>query len=120
MKRFMQTLTLVLGLAVLLAPLGVGASGYENIGGQSGYRVYYGNPRTITNPAAAGPAVAFYQMSSGRVDLGAHNCNGTLYQYNYMEQYSWKAVWDTSTPDTVFCLWHNAAPAGWYGDLNWD
>lgn len=103
----------------MLAPAGVSAASYENIGGVAGYSVYF-SERTIVDPATAGPAVVFYQYITGRVELGAHNCHRTLYAYNYMQQYTWRAVWDTQVANTVFCLWTNAAPAGWNGNLGWD
>ena len=117
MKRFMQTVALVLGLAVLLAPGSVGAAGYENIGGSSGYRVY-STRRAITYPPTSGPEVAFLQFSSGTLSLGAHSCGGSFYGLYSQTPGVWRPVFYTSTPQT-FCL-YSSANHSWNGDLSWD
>lgn len=120
MKRFMQTLGLVLGCLIVLMPSGVSAAGYANIGGQSGYHTY-DTRRSITYPPTAGPEVAFLQYSSGSLLLGAHGCasgGGPFYGLRSMTPGVWSAVYNTTTPQ-VFCL-YASANHNWNGDLAWD
>ena len=113
--------------AVLLTPATVYASGYQNISGTAtnGTITWFYSPRTVTNPAAAGPEVAFYQYSESsymRLFLGTHDCSqggaGPMY-----EQYigSWQPVHYYSSP-TTFCLWSYSldGSGSFNGDLAWD
>ncbi len=72
MKARIKALVAVLLCVALLAPAGVSAAGYENIGGAVHGIYYYGNPREITNPSSPGAEVAFKQYSGGYVELGIH------------------------------------------------
>jgi hypothetical protein len=120
-------LLLALSCAIALAPVGVFASGYENIGGYASYQqiLWYYNPRYVTYPPTPGPEVAFIQYSETstiRLFLGTHNCSrgdaGPIY-----EQFigSWRPVRYYSSP-TVFCmLTYSASGSGSFnGDLAWD
>lgn len=123
MKRFMQTVGLVLGLAVVMAPAAQ-AAGTEWISGWAEGRItYYDNPRTVTNPASPGPEVAFLQ-STGPSDLhlGPNNCNRQNTQIMRPQVIGvWSPVAYYSS-ETTFCL-STSSPSSqnWFnGTLDWD
>ena len=124
MKRFMQTVALVLGLAVLLAPTGVGATGTEWIGGWAEGRItYYSTQRTVTNPSLPGPEVAFLKASGvANLYLGPNNCDSSnIAIMRAQTPGEWSAVAYFSGP-TTFCI-STASPTNqgtFQGTLAWD
>lgn len=126
MKTRIKTVFAILLCAVMLAPTGLAsAGGSESTSGYAdGGAKFYKYPRDITNPAAPGAEVAFYQTSGNPgLFLGAWGCpggwsGGPMYKQSVG---SWQPVHYTTTPVT-FCVFtsSNSGPGNFWGVIAWD
>lgn len=129
MKSWFKVKVVVMGMlcVMLLSPAGLSAAGNANIGGYAanGSITWYYSERYVTNPTAAGPEVAFYQLSESTplfLYLGTHDCNrngaGPMYR-QYIGH--WRPVHYYEFT-TKFCLWtYSSSGSGSFnGNLAWD
>lgn len=129
MKGFRLFAVIVLaGLTLLAIKETVLASGSEPTYGSyinGTVKFYNGNPRTVTDPSAPGPEVAFYldtSSASGILMLGTSYCGNTYDGPIYTQYYhSWQPVAHFPSP-RAFCVvtYGNGGSGPFSGTIAWD